>query len=151
STRGETVAQRTADAKARTGWEATVERAEHQLANLTPYRPAPVVRAELDAAVVVGSVWQRSKQCTNVTLDESRAACLEVLRLRQELAAAEAAEHLENKLVAGRAKLATVTVAGADADPQATALASLVGVDPAHVRTGIGLLLAFVLEAGSAL
>src|SRR5215831_8476379 len=34
STRGETIAERTADAKARTGWEATVERAEHQLANL---------------------------------------------------------------------------------------------------------------------
>jgi hypothetical protein len=103
STRGESVAQRIADAKARTGWEATVERAERQIADLAGHRPSAVVRAELDAVVVVGSVWQRSKQCTNVTLDESRAACAEVLRLRQELATADAAERLENKVVAGRA------------------------------------------------
>src|SRR6516162_1547074 len=39
STRGETVAQRIADAKARTGWEATVERAERQIADLARHRP----------------------------------------------------------------------------------------------------------------
>jgi hypothetical protein len=151
TTRSETVAQRIADAKARTGWEATVERAEREMAHLARHRPAAVVRAELNAAVVVGPVWQRSKQCTEITLDESRAACVEVLRLRQELATAEAAERLEGKVVAGRTHLATVSVAGADADPQATALASLIGVDQTAIRAGIALLLALILEAGSAL
>src|SRR5262245_25457192 len=66
STRGETVAQRIADAKARTGWEATVERAERQIADLARHGPTAVVRAELNAAVVVGSVWQRSKQCFDI-------------------------------------------------------------------------------------
>jgi hypothetical protein len=151
TTRGETVAQRIADAKARTGWEATVERAEREMARLAHHRPVAVVRAELNAAVVVGSVWQRSKHCTEITLDESRAACAEVLRLRQELSTAEAADGLESKVVAGRAQLATASVVGADADPQAAALASLIGIDQAHIRAGIALLLAFLLEAGSAL
>src|SRR5215468_8151284 len=79
STRSETVAQRIADAKARTGWEATVERAEQQIAQLTRHRPAAVVRAELDAAVVLGSVWQRTNRCTDITVEVSRAACAEVL------------------------------------------------------------------------
>src|SRR5262245_28732691 len=151
STRGETVAQRIADAKARTGWEATVERAERQIADLALHRPSAVVRAELNAAVVAGSVWQRSKRCTDITLDGSRAACAEVLRLRQELATAEEVERLENKVVAGRAQLATVSVAGADADPQATVLASLIGFDQTHIRAGIAFLMALILEAGSAL
>jgi hypothetical protein len=151
STRGETVAQRIADAKARASWEATVERAERQIADLASHRPVAVVKAELHAAVVLGSVWQRTKECTDITVAESRAACAEVLRLRQELATAEAMERLESKVVAGRAQLATGTVAGTDADPQATALASLTGVDQVHIRAGISLLLALILEMGSAL
>jgi len=151
ATRGETVAQRVADAKARSGWEATVERAEQEMARLAGHRPVAVVKAELNAAVVVGSVWQRSKHCTDITLDESRAACAEVLRLRHELATAEAADDLESKVVARRTQLATMAVTGADMDPQATVLANLIGVDQAQIRAGIALLLAFILEAGSAL
>src|SRR5262245_21961293 len=151
STRGESVAQRIADGKTRTGWETTVERAEQEMARLAHHRPVAVVRAELNAVVVVGSAWQRSKHCTDVTLDESRAACAEVLHLRQELAAAEAADDLERKVVAGRAQLATMAVTGADMDPQATVLANIIGLDQAQVRAAIALLLAFNLEAGSAL
>jgi hypothetical protein len=150
STRGETVAQRIADAKARTGWEATVERAEQQMAHLARHRPAAVVRADFNAVVVVGSIWQRSKQCTDITLAESRDACAEVLRLRQELATAEETERLESRVAASRAQLATVSVASADADPQTTVLASLIGVDQANIRAGIALLLAFISEAGLA-
>jgi hypothetical protein len=86
-----------------------------------------------------------------ITVEVSRAAWAEVLRLRQELVTAEAAERLESKVVAGRARLATVSVAGADADPQATAFASLIGVEQTHIRAGIAFLMALILEAGSAL
>jgi len=48
-------------------------------------------------------------------------------------------------------KLATVTVAGSIADPQANALAKLTGVDEATIRTYVALLLAALIEAGSAL
>jgi hypothetical protein len=60
-----------------------------------------------------------------------------VLGLRKELAAAEAAKRLEAQLVAGRAELATVAVAGSVADPQASALARLIGADEVTVRTSI--------------
>ena len=78
-------------------------------------------------------------------------ACAPVLGLRKELAAAEAAERLEAQLVAGRAQLATASVAGSVADPQASALARLTGADEGTVRTGIALLLAGLIEVGSAL
>jgi hypothetical protein len=110
-----------------------------------------VVRAELNAAVVAGSVWQRTKLCTDITVEMSRAACAEVLRLRQELATAEAAARLESKVVAARVQLATGSVAGADADPQANVLATLIGFDQTHLRAGIAFLMALILEAGSAL
>ena len=53
--------------------------------------------------------------------------------------------------MAGRTQLATVSVAGSVADPQASALARLTGVDEGTVRTGIALLLAGLIEVGSAL
>jgi hypothetical protein len=74
-----------------------------------------------------------------------------LLGLRRELAAAEAAERLESQVVAGRTQLATVAVTGTLADPQAGALAQLTGLDEATIRAGVALLLAGLIEAGSAL
>jgi hypothetical protein len=96
-------------------------------------------------------IWRRSRQCSDLTLEDNRSACAAVLGLRKELAAAEAAERLEAQLVVGRAELATAPMAGPVADPQAGALARLVGLDEVAVRTGIALLLAGLIEAGSAL
>ena len=151
SSRGEAIAERAAEAATRHGWEAKVERAETQLATLGKYRPPDVIRAELAAAAVPLHIWRRSRQCLDLTLEESRLACAPVLGLRKELAAAEAAERLEAQLVAGRTQLATVSVAGSVADPQASALARLTGADEGTVRTGIALLLAGLIEVGSAL
>ena len=151
SSRGEAIAERAAEAATRHGWEAKVERAETQLATLGKYRPTNVIRTELAAAAVPQHIWRRSRQCHDLTLEEVRLACAPVLGLRRELAAAEAAERLEAQLVAGRAQLATVAVPGSVADPQASALAWLTGVDEGAVRTGIALLLAGLIEVGSAL
>ena len=151
SSRGEAIAERAAEAATRHGWEAKVERAETQLATLGKYRPPDVIRTELAAAAVPQHIWRRSRQCHDLTLEEVRLACAPVLGLRRELAAAEAAERLEAQLVAGRAQLATVAVPGSVADPQASALAWLTGVDEGAVRTGIALLLAGLIEVGSAL
>ena len=106
-----------------------MERAETQLATLGNHRPVDVIRAELAAAAVLQHIWRRSRQCVDLTLEESRKACTPVLGLRKELAAAEAAERLEAQLVADRTQLATAAVAGSVADPQASALARLIGVE----------------------
>src|SRR5215831_8229579 len=151
SSRGEAVAERAAEAATRHGWEAKVERAETQIATLGRHRPVAVIKAELSSLVVPPSNWRRSRQCFELSLEESRVACGPVLGLRKELAAAEAAERLETQLVAGRTQRATVPVAGTVADPQASALARLTGADEATIRAGVALLLAGLIEAGSAL
>jgi hypothetical protein len=107
--------------------------------------------AELASMAVAPRIWRRSRNCADLVLEESRVACAPVVGLRKELAAAEAAERLETQLVAGRAQLATVAVAGSIADPQASALAKLTGADEATIRTFVALLLAALIEAGSAL
>jgi hypothetical protein len=151
STRGEVIAEHTAKTATRHGWEAKVERDETQLATLGRHRPSAVIKAQLAEAAVPLHIWRRSHQCSDLTIEESRSACAPVLGLRKELAAAEAAERLEAQVTAGRAELATTPVTGSVADPQAGALARLVGLDEAAVRTGIALLLAGLIEAGSAL
>jgi len=151
SSRGDAIAERAAEAATRHGWEAKVERAENQLATLGKHRPPDVIKAELASAAVPLHIWRRSRQCLDLTLEESRLACAPVLGLRKELAAAEAAERLEAQLVAGRTQLATASVAGSVADPQASALARLIGADEGTIRTGIALLLAGLIEVGSAL
>ena len=151
TSRSEAVAERATIVHTRNGWEATVERAETQLSTLGRHRPVAVIRAEIKGAITPPLVWQRTKECTEATLAESRALCGPVLRLRQELAAAEAAERLESHLVAGREQLAALPVLGLTADPQASALGRLAGLDEATVRTGLALLLALLIEAGSAL
>src|SRR5262245_10522114 len=151
SSRGEVVADRAAEAATRHGWEAKVARAETQLATLGRHRPPDVIKAELASVPVAAQIWRRSRHCADLVREESRLACAPVLGLRKELAAAEAAERLEAQLVAGRAQLATVAVAGSIADPQASALARLTGADEATIRTGVALLLAGLIEVGSAL
>ena len=151
SSRGDAIAERAAEAATRHGWEAKVERAESQLATLGKHRPTDVIKAELASAAVPLHIWRRSRQCLDLTLEESRLACAPVLGLRKELAAAEAAERLEAQVVAGRTQLATASVAGSVADPQASALARLTGAVEGTIRTGIALLLAGLIEVGSAL
>ena len=151
SSRGDAIAERAAEAATRHGWEAKVERAENQLATLGKHRPPDVIKAELASAAVPLHIWRRSRQCLDLTLEESRLACAPVLGLRKELAAAEAAERLEAQLVAGRTQLATGSVAGSAADPQASALARLTGADEGTIRSGIALLLTGLIEVGSAL
>ena len=143
SSRGDAIAERAAEVATRHGWEAKVERAEGQLATLGKHRPPDVTKAELASAPVPLHIWRRSRHCLDLTLEESRLACAPVLGLRKELAAAEAAERLEAQLVA--------PVAGSVADPQASALARLTGADEGTIRTGIALLLAGLIEVGSAL
>ena len=151
SSRGEVIADRMADAATRHGWEAKVERAETQLATLGKHRPVDVIKAELASVVVAPHIWRRSRQCADLALEQSRSACAPLLHLHKELAAAEASERLETQLVTGRAQLATAPAAGSVADPQASALARLMGTDEATIRTCVALLLAGLIEVGSAL
>jgi hypothetical protein len=140
-----------AETKMRDGWAATVERDEAQLTTLGQYRPSAVVQAEIATVQVAGDIWSRTKKCSDATLPDSRAACAPVFALRQELAAAQEAERLESRVAAGRSQLAAAPVVGSATDPQAAALARLTGASQPTVRTALALLLAGLVEAGSAL
>ncbi len=149
--RAEANAERGSEKVAYAGWVTTVERAERQLSALGNVRPAAAVKADLAAANVPAPVLARTKECTAITLPESYAACAAVVSLRRELAVAEVAERLEQSLAAGHAELRADKTGQAEIDPQASALARLAGVDESSIRTGLALLLAAVVEAGSAL
>ena len=86
-------------------------------------------RLNWPASLVPASIWKRTAQCAEVTLPESREACARVLALRQELAAAQAATALEERIAEARRQLATMPVVTATADPQVQGLATLLGMD----------------------
>ena len=149
--RSQVNADRTMQSVASQGSIATIGRAERQLTAIGTIRPVDVVKANLAATNVPAPVWARTKECTAITLPESYAACAAVVSLRRELAVAEVAERLEQSVAAGHAELRADKAGQAEIDPQVTALARLAGVDKSSIRTGLALLLAAVVEAGSAL
>jgi hypothetical protein len=150
-TRDEAVAARGSETSIRYSWEATVKRAEAALATLGTHRPVTVIQAEIGATAIAPHILRRTRQCTDLTLSESRLACAPLLALQKELAAAEAAERLETRVVTGRTELAAAPVAGLVADPHAGALARITGFDEATIRVAVALLLATLVEMGSAL
>lgn len=165
-TRGDVVTSRTAEEDARGAATARVRRIEAQLAWAPTGRPAAVIEADINRHDGVDvAIWARTKGCVNVTKTESEKACESVAALRAELVSAQEAARLEGELAAARSELekaggaiaggadpqAAGTEAEARADPQAAALATLAGIAAGEVRLGLGLLLAALIEALSAL
>ena len=125
TSREDVVAVRQANAETRHGWQTTVRRSEEKLASLQMSRPANVILAEINNLPVPANIWRRTKKCTDVTIETSQIACAKIQSLRAELASARAAEKLEKRLEATRAKLDTAPVSGSKTDPQAAAIAGL--------------------------
>ena len=150
STREHTAAIHAAASKVNDGWKATISSAGEQLALVERSRPPPVIEAELASQLVPVAIWRRTQGCTELTLPESHSACARVLALRQELAAALSSQALEERIADARRELATQPVVGQTADPQAAALAALLGTEESKLRRGLALLLAVLVEAGSA-
>lgn len=165
-TRGDVVTTRTAEEDERGAATARVRRIEAQLAWAPAGRPAAVIEADIKRHDGVDvTVWVRTKGCVDVTKTESEKACEPVAALRAELVGAKEAARLEGELATARAELvkaggaiadeADPQVAGkeaeARADPQAAALATLASIAAGEVRLGLGLLLAALIEALSAL
>jgi hypothetical protein len=150
STREHTAAVHAAASKVIDGWTATIRRAGEQLALVERARAPSVVEAELAAQLVPTAIWKRTRECVELTLPESQSACARVLALRQELAAAQSAQALETRIDEARRELAAQPVVGQSADPQVTGLAAMLGTEQATLRRGLALLLAVLVEVGSA-
>lgn len=109
--RGKVSATYDGKAKAESKAAGEVAALEAELASLGATRTEPEVKAALDAAPVSAGVFNRSKQCTEVTQDDTRQACRPILDLRQEMARAIRAADIRQKLVAAKATLKTASEA----------------------------------------
>lgn len=126
-------------------------RLEAQIAQAGPQRDPAAVAAEIDAVGVPRGIWRRTDRCRDVTLPASLDACQPVLELRRERAAAEAAARRETELAEVRAALSRITPSGSIADPQARAIAALLGETPDAVRAALALVMTGLIELGSSL
>jgi len=151
STRETANAQRLALADDRSGWTTTIERAESGLTALGRVRPSTVINAEIASLTIDPVILRRTRHCSELASETARRLCAPMLRLKAELAAAEAAERLQAEAVTSRTQLAAIPVVGSQPDPPAKAIARLIGTDEGTVRVGFALLLAGLIEAGSAL
>jgi hypothetical protein len=130
---------------------ADTKRAQEQLTWIPAHRPPDTVTAELN--VLKAQVyWLRTKECTQVVGRSAREYCQKFHKLSAELASGLEAQKLETRITEIGAKLAKVAAGGkavAAADPQASVLARMTGVELESVQTGLALFVALLIEIGS--
>lgn len=117
-----------------------------ELAIMTATRSTEQIRAAMDTAAVPLPVFRRTKECTDITKDESLAACAPILDLRKEMAGAIRKRELEAKRDAVQAKLAALGPKPAAADPQASVLATVTGLPEGLIAWGLVAVFGFALE-----
>lgn len=143
---------RARDASTYASAKAERDRLAGELAKVATARTTSEVRADMDRARVPSSTWSATRECTDADLlrgPVNAAGCKPILDLRQEMAAAIRKADVERDLAAARARLDTIEGEAAPpraADPQAHALAGLLGWSEASVAYGLIALLGFALE-----
>lgn len=150
--RMDTAGQRATQAQSYTDFRADLDRARGQLGWVPQHRPAATVEGEIDG-LKNRREWTWSNSCTDVKGKQTRDFCQQFHVLTAELASAQQAAALEARIAGIQAKLATTGGAGvmSAADPQATVLAKLTGVELGTIQTAMTILVALLLEIGSGL
>lgn len=130
--------------------EADLADIEQRLAALSPARTVPAITTDIDAAKF-DRAWAASKACTQATGLAMRQFCERVVRLRGELAAATERDryHADRRMLREAIGELRKSGSAADADPQASALAELLGTDRKTPRMLVTTAMALVLELGS--
>lgn len=119
---------------------------------LQEHRSVGMVEAEIKGAKQHYR-WTSSEGCTNATVTLSREFCEGFHKLQAELAAAKKNEVLQAEADQVRAQLAKIDAKTVTkvADPQATIIASLSGVDIKQVELGLTILVTLLVELGSSM
>lgn len=99
-----------------------------ELQRLAGVRTPDAIRAAMDGAPVPRSVFRRTNDCTDITRDESLAACKPITDLRKEMADAIRKRELEAVRDKAAQRLDQLGPRPAAADPQARILAGAAGV-----------------------
>jgi hypothetical protein len=147
STRGEAITTNKLAIDNRSEWEARIERTARQLDQLGVPRPAGVIQAEIDALLRT----PEADGCRVINGPVTKEVCPKVDTLRRELAASQRAAELDASLVADRQSLETVLIAASVADPQSATLSRMTALGEARIRDIIAILIAVLVEIGSAL
>lgn len=117
------------------------------------HRPAATVAAEM-RSMEQHRRWRSSAGCTDATASKSRAFCQSYHALGAEAAAGREAAKIETRIVALKAELASAPKginANTVGDPQSHFLGKLLGKDETMVQMGLIVLMALLVEFGSAL
>jgi hypothetical protein len=146
----DTTGQRAVAAANYSDLRADAKRAQEQLTWIPAHRPAETVAAELNVIKAQRS-WMLTRECTHVTGKSARDYCQQFHKLNAELASAQQSQKLETRIAEIGAKLAKVTggTVLAEADPQASVLARITGLDIATVQTALTIFVALLIEVGS--
>jgi len=147
----DTTGQRAVEAANYKDLRADSKRAQDQLNWIPAHRPAETVGAELNV-IKAQRYWVVTRECTEVTGKAARDFCQQFHKLNAELASAQQSQKLESRISEIGAKLAK-TAGGtvmAEADPQASVLAKITGLDVDKVQTALTIFVALLIEIGSA-
>jgi hypothetical protein len=119
---------------------------------LQEHRSVGMVEAEIRAAKQHYR-WTSSEGCTNATVTLSREFCEGFHKLQAELAAANKSEILQAQADDIRGKLDNIEAGSVPqvADPQATIIAKISGVDIKQVELGLTILITLLVELGSSM
>ena len=148
--RFDSAGQRSVEAQAYKDLRSDLKRAQDQLSWIPQHRPAATVQADLDSAKNQRP-WTWTKGCSDVSGKQGRDFCQQYHALTAELASADQARALENR-VAGletRASLVNGSTVMAEADPQAAVLSKLTGLEIEKVQMAMTIFIALLLEVGS--
>jgi hypothetical protein len=128
-----------------------IKRAEDRLSWMPQHRPAGMMEQEI-ARLEKDRLWVVSKGCAEIGGKTTRDFCQSVNTLRAELAVAAEARTVEARVAEIQAKLDKTSghaVAG-ESDPQAKVIAQLTGQDQSSIQMGLTVMVALLLELGSA-
>ncbi len=146
----DTTGQRAVDSANYKDLRADSKRAQEQLAWIPAHRPAETVSAEM-SVLKAQRLWTTTSECTSIAGKAGREFCQQFHKLNAELASGQQSKKLEARIAEIGSKLSatTGTSAMAEADPQASVLAKLAGVDVATVQTALTVFVALLIEIGS--
>ncbi len=129
---------------------ADTKRAQDQLTWIPAHRPPATVTAELNV-LKAQRFWLVTKECTEVAGKSAREYCQQFHKLSAELASGREAEKLETRITDIGSKLARAAggTVMAEADPQASVIAKVTGMELETVQTSLALFVALLIEIGS--
>jgi hypothetical protein len=146
----DTSGKRAVEAATYADLRADSKRAQEQLSWIPQHRPAETVQSDING-LKDQRAWTVTSGCSDVTGRANREFCQQFHKLSAELGSALEAQKLETRIAEIGSRLANTAggTAMAEADPQASVLAKLSGLNVGLVQTGLTLFVALLIEIGS--